>query len=1333
LPIIDIVLKFVTYEPESMMKRVFGLLLVVMFHLTSLPAQVKRVYSSDMLSSNMFTCIAQDRAGYMWIGTEYGLNKFDGYRFTNYLHDDRDPSSIANNVIVCLLARHNGDVLIGTNKGLQKYDNRTNSFIKFKTPYGEEPRISGIIEMKSGKVIVGTEGYGLYEIDIANMTMRTINKINANNETHYFSELHEDRDGNLWKNGHESYVSKYVMKGGKMTFVKSYPTLCGIPIRLLNDGRGDLILICQHGIMKYMKSSDTLVNMPISASGLNLSDVVFNSGMTDSRGNIFIGSIGKGLFYIPSNTNRLIPFNDPRCSIDMTSADIRFTFQDRENSLWIGCNSKGLIYFCNEKEPFSSWSFTAQNIHVGSSVSHLCQDDRGNVLCTAQDCIFTFDKSGKITSSGKMPAHGNTIYRDRTGNYWISTDNSLFRYFPEKNAWKLEKKLYGIMVNSIADDGHGTLYISTFSKGFCAYNTKSKKMKCYSMLDRNKGKGVLCNDWINVMYVDSSGLLWIGTSAGISCFDPRKETFNTFGTKGILDEKAGISLCENANGNMLIGTDAGLYLFNKSTRKAERFSHTEALRNKLICGIVCDREGNLWCSTTQGIWRYSIASRRLMSYVNGNGLTEREYVKGVYLKGSDGRVFFGTNDGVTTFMPEHVGKSAKRLGSVKLTHLLIGGKMANCTTLSNGTTVTDVAVDESDRFKISYLDNTFTMEFSLLQFSNAENVRFEYRINSADNWTATDEGKNVLEFSHMQPGEYMLEVRAYDNGVFSPIKTYFISITPPWYNSTAAHVIGIALLAALATLGFFLYNRHRHEEMYEEKMRFLINTTHDIRSPLTLILDPLNKLAQKSFDSETDKELNIIDRNAHRILQMVNEILDVRKFDKNQMKLRCEETAMAAYLGNICKNFEFHAKENNIKFSFVPGQDDVIAWIDRINFDKVITNLLSNAFKYTPEGGEIEVLLSTGIDKKGRRALGPFMEIDIVDSGMGLEGTKTDKIFERFYQGDNARSTGNMGTGIGLNLCKMIVDMHHGTISAQNRSDAQGACFTVRIPLGKKHLSGEEMMEEQALADAANTSKKTSCNKRNKVLVVDDDEDMAAYIVSELASYYHFHTCTNGQEALTELLQGNYDIVISDVMMPQMDGLTLVKRIKGNPNISHLPVILLTSKTDIDSRMEGIEKGADAYIAKPFSMEELHLTINNLIKNRLRLKGKFSGELGQKDKMIDKQVTSNDEMLMRRVMESVNRNLSNTDYSIEQLASDVGISRTQLHLRMKEITGVSASSFVRSQRMEQALTLLRERKINLSQIAYTVGFTNEAHFSTVFRKYYGTSPSEYLKNEEKTE
>ena len=360
--------------------------------------------------------------------------------------------------------------------------------------------------------------------------------------------------------------------------------------------------------------------------------------------------------------------------------------------------------------------------------------------------------------------------------------------------------------------------------------------------------------------------------------------------------------------------------------------------------------------------------------------------------------------------------------------------------------------------------------------------------------------------------------------------------------------------------------------------------------------------------------------------------------------------------------------------------------------------------------------------------------LEVIDNGVGLDSDNMKHIFERFYQGGNSRRLHIHGTGIGLNLCKMIVDMHHGTISAHNRTDERGTVFTVTLPLGCGHLSEEEIdhtpvvAEDQSASIAAQSSGNGtgSQSSRYKVLIVDDDMEISRYISAELARYYKFGICSNGREGLKELLANDYDLVISDVMMPEMDGFTMLRMIKTNINISHIPVIMLTSKADVGNRLEGLERGADAFLAKPFDLQELHSVIDNLIHNRQRLKGKYTGAQQQTALVEQPEVKGNDELLMERIMKSVNKNLSNSDFNVDMLTQEVGISRAQLHRKMKEMTGISTSEFIRNIRLEQAARLLREQKINITQVAYTVGFSNLAHFSTIFRKHFGISPSEYM-------
>ena len=487
------------------------------------------------------------------------------------------------------------------------------------------------------------------------------------------------------------------------------------------------------------------------------------------------------------------------------------------------------------------------------------------------------------------------------------------------------------------------------------------------------------------------------------------------------------------------------------------------------------------------------------------------------------------------------------------------------------------------------------------------------------------------------------------------------------------------------------------------------------------------KLRRRELDADSQADLSVIERNAQRILTLVNQILDVRKIDKQQMHLHCNETDMKSFVSAICKIYEYNAQERGISFTFEAPQEPLKAWIDRTQFDKVVSNLLSNAFKYSYDQGHIAVGLAQGHDESRRDALKDYVELTVTDDGMGLREDTIQHIFDRFYQGKTAAATHVEGTGIGLNLCKMIIDMHHGAISAANRQDGQrGSVFTVRIPQGKAHLSEAEIetvADKTTVAQPSRTKQPPRTNYR--VMVVDDDEEIGRYISQELGVYYRFSVCHNGKEALKELLTNPYDVVISDVLMPEMDGFTLLRMLKTNVNINHIPVIMLTTNSDIGNRLEGLERGADAYLGKPFSMDELHVVIDNLIRNHQRLKGKFSGAQQPTDKVNTIEMKGNDEALMERIMKSINDHLSDSDYNVDVMCDEVGISRAHLHRKMKEMTGIHVSEFIRNIRMEQAALMISQHKVNVTQVAYAVGFSNAGYFSTVFRRHFGVTPSEY--------
>ena len=1271
------------------------------------------LFTSGKLSSSLINCIVQDKYGYIWVGTEYGLSKFDGYRFTNYLHNEEDTTSITDNIISDLLVDKKGNLWIGCAKGLMRYNYETNNFSRLQFPDGRKPRIYSMVESHRGDILLGTAGYGLYSVKNNGIEKTANNRFTIRWERAYaerdsdvfFTHIYEDKHQYLWQSSHLSTFTRFIEKQGKVQR-KDFKSPYGAPVKFIQHRPQAMLIVCMYGIIYYDYRTGRIADAGYDL-GTFKNHVTINNATFDHDGNLYISTSEHGALIIKKGSNKVEQLENSNSNFNLSTAFVNDIIEDKDNNLWIGCYKKGLYLLNQRQQAFSSWSFSAQNYIIGSSVSSIAPGENGETWCTVQNSgVFCFDASGKIIAHPTSPAGTCIIYKDRRGAYWISNGSALYSYNPHTGAYQEKLTFTSAGIYCMTDDNQGNLYISVYSKGLYIYNVESGKVTVLNMRQRGN-KGFLCNDWVRSMAFDHTGHLWIGTSNGVSCLNTKTLSFKDFGWNIILKDRQANGICEGKNGNMIIGTEEGLYLFDRKNNKTLALPHAEVLKGKQVCSIIKDHQGDLWISTTMGIWQYDQKNRQFIAHINGNGLTTREYVLGSSMHTASDLIAFGTSDGITTFYPERVRAKKMELGDVHLTNFIIDGKPINCLT---------------DEFTIPYEENSFTLEFSLLNYRNTDNISFQYRINEGK-WNSTNEGSNAVSFNKLKPGSYTLEVRAMSNGNFSKKSTIIhIKVCDPWYASTWAFLLYFLTAAGIILYIIYRYERHRKEDLEETKMQFLINATHDIRSPLTLIMGPLNKLKTRITDAESKQDIDTIDRNAQRLLLLVNQILDERKIDKDQMHLHCQKTELKEFLRGIMSLYNFNAQERSITLSLkedesLKEEGNLQVWIDRINFDKVISNLLSNAMKYTSDGGEITLI----IGKNKESAI-----IKVEDTGIGLKEEKTDRLFERFYQGNNNSDIHIEGTGIGLNLCRALVKMHGGTIRAYNRTDGiKGSCFEVNIPLGKEHLKPEEILQEDGTKTAESTGKRTQANRNFNILIVDDDAEIAHYIKTELSDWYRFEHASNGKEGLKMLLTGKYDLVISDVMMPEMDGVTMLKKIKGNSNVSDIPVILLTSKSEVENRLEGLRKGADAFLAKPFNMEELHILIDNLVDNVRRIRGKYSGAQGQKAKIEQIQVKGNNDALMERVMKYMNEHLADPDLNVEKLTEDVGISRAQLHRKLKEIAGVSAGEFIRNLRLEQAARLIEEGQINITQVAYSVGFSNQTHFSTVFKKHYGMSPSEY--------
>lgn len=1255
------------------------------------------LYTGKQLSSSAVKAVCQDRYGFMWIGTDYGLNRFDGYSFSLYQHHRNDSHSIGSNEICDILSDSKGRLWVGTNKNLSRYDISTNRFDNVPFPKNIQPRISDLVEAKNGDIFIATSGYGVFVIRNGSDKIEEATRINHLINDKMLGRLCFDHQGNLWMTGKDNVFYRIAMRQGHIVGTNRWKLPQG-DVRLFTVTRdGTVLLLFKNALLANHGNS-------FVASDYNISSQMLQAGLSCAKespsGQLYIGT-ERGLYRVHRGAApELVNYVHDR--FDLRTAPVHALDFDKYGNLWARCFRIGVLLLNDRPLPFQIWSFTAQSTAYDVALSSVAATDDGGMWCTAWgNGLFHFNHNGIVTQHIGGISDANVVYHARDGHYWVGRTDGFYELNPTTGSLSLALKYAGYK-GVMCDDGLGTIFFSVMGQGVMSYNTRTKTSRQYRSTDKSP-LGHLCNDWVVAMVVDRNQCLWIATTSGVSCLDLRTGSFHPFGWNSLLADHVIESLCVTPDDDIVIGTESGLYLYDRHSRHVKFFPGSTMLQDQKICSVQSDTWGDLWVSTPTGLWQYDHLTRRFISYGTGYGQITGEYLGNVSFRSADGMIGFGFDGGVTVFYPQTVKGIQNRQGRVWLT----------------GAVIDDLwQLPQEGQIDIYPRNHTLTLTFSLLDYRDAAGVIYEYRINGGG-WHTNATGDNTIRFNSLGTGTYSIEVRAvYGGHSITGVYKIVVVVHAPWYASTWALLFYLLLLCLLGYYLWHLYWHRKQHQFDEAKMRFLINAMHDVRSPLTLIVNPLQNLLSAETDPSKLNLLQVIDRNTKRISQLVNQILDKRKFDKQAMQIHCQQTSLIKLITGTCKLYEYEAQQRGIHFTFEHDYD-VMAWVDRMSIDKVIGNLLSNAFKYTDDGGEIKVTLSS-TDSKAI--------IRVMDNGIGVGDEETAKhLFDRFSQGVNKTNLKIQGTGIGLDLCRSVVALHHGKIEASNRTDvAHGACFTVTLPLGKEHLKPEEIIDEKAQSEKALTG--TPRPRSNvQVMVVDDNEELTHYVAMQLGDEYHVTTAGNGREALKELLlmPARYDIVVSDVSMPEMDGITLLERIKENPHLSALPVILLSSKDAIDDRVTGLRHGADAYLSKPFNMEELRLTIDNLVNTLRRVKGKATTE-PQIDKMIgQEEVKGNNEILMERIVNCIHEHLSDPEYNVETLADDIGLSRAQLHRKMKEMTGISTGKFIRDMRMKEAVHLLNLGTINISQIAYRVGFNDQNHFSQVFKRYYGVSPKEY--------
>lgn len=928
--------------------------------------------------------------------------------------------------------------------------------------------------------------------------------------------------------------------------------------------------------------------------------------------------------------------------------------------------------------------------------------------------ISTIDGNGNVSDIITLNSIPTCFYEDNKRLLYIGNDYNgvTIINLEDKSDIKRLEELNHMRVMSITEGSDGTVYIGTMGDGIWTYIPTAEECVKLTSEDPDNYK-LLRNSYINKLFIDSKERLWAGHYLGVSCYDIKTRSFMDIATDHTLNISVGYALEEGHDGTIWIGTNNGLFAWDEGKGEYRRITANNGLSSNMICGLAKDMEGNIWCSTFNGINCLSNDSEKIISFNVNDKASKTEYVQRSYFNdGND--IYFGTGNGMTHFVSPILTENIER--KIHLTSIITGNER-------------HIISENDSEITLDYTQNTFMLEFSSFAIRNAENIRFCYRIPELDNeWKITRQGINQAAYNNIRPGTYTLEASTIENGFQSATRQWELNIKRPWYGSLAAVTVYILLAVGAIFSIIQVIRRINHQKVNERRLNYYVNFAHEVRSPMVMITNPIDNLMKTHSDPETRHRLITMKRNSERIIRMLNRFLDIRKIDEGEMKLQLTDADIVSLVAESLEAFAYEAESRNILIDFEHPLEKIICSIDTYHMDSVISNLLTNALKHTPDHGEILVKLSMS-DEYG------FVELTVTDSGKGIEEKNLEAIFKRFFQVTKENDSIQKGFGVGLNLCQMLVEMHNGRIRAGNRTDGKsGAVFTVTLPVGNT-VSANNIQSETSdnlvhtlIRFSSETNKrerKARVKTSYKVLVIEDDEEICHYLNETLSPYYKVQTEKDGNSGLKTALTDIPDLIISDVIIPGTNGFQIVKTIKNNLNTTHIPVILLTSKADMNDRLTGIEYGADAYMVKPFNIDELQVTVENLLKNRQRIKGKYSGSF-QEDRIRTIDIKGNSDRLMEKIMKVINDNLDNPDLRVEKLAEEVGLSRAQLHRRIKEMTGISTGEFIRNIRLKKAAELLTENKLNISQVAYMVGFSSQTHFSTAFRKFYGVSPTEHI-------
>jgi len=1280
-------------------------------------AQQKQIAFRDVtvtngLSQNSVVSIAQDSIGYLWFATQDGLNRYDGKTFKYYNKQFTDITRPTFSKLGKVYVDAKGDLWITTIAGhLERYNKAADSFSRVSSL--EE--VSTMFQDNASNFYVGTYGKGLFKITdqdtvqvlkskhsdadvfgfysdtqtLYSMTSKgllelhdsdyTVMNANSPQPINYSSMAQVNNTnwvGSFGNGLYELTNSKSLIKFEGFNVANKLPKDLNI-LSLLPDANNRL-WIATYGNGAYLLDFEAETVRHFMAQKNNPFALHYNDILClyqDFTGTIWFGTDGAGLSYYDENLVKFNILTNNQTPRDISVDVIRAISVDSDKTIWLGTSGKGLTRYNSASNSYATYTTSNSGITSNRIMS---------LLNTNDDLWIGFQGEGLniLNASGQFQSFkvldNKTIwkiYKDSANKIWLCTrDNGLLQFDKNKgiltqfNTTTTNGVLLTNNIRTIEEGSNQELYIGTDENGLYVLEPKSKKLQKIPKIPDN----------IKSLHYSKNKILWVGT-----------------------------------NGN-------GLKAYNTKNKSVTSYNRDTGLPNNVIYGVLADSENKLWLSSNKGVTVLNTSNGQIVNYNDYDGLQALEFNTGAYFKDFDGYLYFGGLEGVNWFKPNALTKNP------------IAPK-----TVITDTQIFGTSYNLEPKTKLKHNENTISFTFAGLHYSLPERNNYQYKLDNYDtDWIASG-NINKAQYSKLPPDDYVFKVKSsnYD-AVWNQTPTELpFTIKQPWYfNSIAKGIYALLILGSI--FGIYRYLKWRwymkmqlqleHNEaerlkkLDEFKSRLYTNISHEFRTPLTLISGPIERQLSKPELSEEDQtEFSLIQRNSKRLLNLVNQLLDLSKLESGSLKLAVAQGDLNVLLKQIAAAFQYKAEEKQIDFNYKISPIET-AWFDKDIIEKIVTNLLANAIKYTPNRGRVnfETLVKDG-----------QLIITIINNGNRISDEELAKLFRRFYQSDKNSD----GAGIGLSLVKELCILSHGNVVAHtmNEDDIQ---FTVTLPIERSFYNQSEIVFETETASEVNNTTfenalsnasidELETDQKPVLLIIEDDTDVRQFVVSIFKKDYKIYEATNGKNGIEAALKHVPDLIISDIMMPITDGIEVCNTLKHDERTSHIPIILLTAKVGEENEIEGLKTGADAYITKPFSSNKLIVIVEKLIQIRRQLQERYSKSFEINSKEIT--VSSVDEQFLERLQIVLDDNITNPEFSVEEFCEKMIMSRMQLHRKLKALTGLSTTMFLRSQRLKLAADLLKKSDYTVSEIAYEVGFNTPSYFIKCFKDTFKCTPSEY--------